>query len=143
MRILILSLSILLFSQFSWSGPGDGPIVPWPTSKPPHRVISKDVIGSFYGFTDNAIWYIDITSNPDLPRSLNIAVYSHSLFNNMGVGYLQAFDNLYWGYIKMDETHSAGIVIYRNDDGLQVRLVEQGKDINEFHVYRSKADTHD
>lgn len=118
----IASLILTLFCSLSLAGPGDGPIVPWPTSIREDLVI-EDIQGSWIGYSHNSIWNIDIYSAVGISDVGVIRIRSEALFTNKAQGLLNDSNGFFWGEVTMDLRHRAIVILYKDSEGTKLRLV--------------------
>ncbi|KHD89973.1 MAG: hypothetical protein OM95_00075 [Bdellovibrio sp. ArHS] len=118
------TLLLILFSSFAFAGPGDGPIVPWPTSVTREALTDTQVYGRWVAYEHHAIWFVNIQKDPlEIGRSY-ISISSDALFTHKAVGSLYTGDNVMWGKLIMDATHSAAIVLYKDAEGTKLRIAK-------------------
>lgn len=124
----LMPLLLTWFCTPTYAGPGDGPIVPWPTSVR-ETIQVEELLGTWVAYDFNSVWNINIY--PLLPGSnvVYVDIQSAALFTQNAQGILNDGDGLFWGDIIMDESHRSQILIYRDSEGTKLRL---GKNKNKF-----------
>lgn len=124
----IVFISIFLSLCASSAGPGDGPIVPWPTATLMESPEKSAMIGSWVAFEDNSIWFIDIYEDPDLDYLFDIKIFSHALYGHHGYGRLQFDKRAFWGTLYMADDHDLMVFVYRaHDDTPMMRIGKHNK----------------
>lgn len=122
---LILSF---LFSFFSlgttatWAGPGDGPVVPWPTKSLRYDITLESVAGEWFGFSHNSIWFVNISPIVDMPGVSSITLDSRAIFKGYAAGLLTADDRMLIGVVYMDENHMETLLVFKDIDGTKIRM---------------------
>lgn len=119
---ILASLILTLFCSPSFAGPGDGPIVPWPTSVR-ELIAIEDIQGSWTGYSHNTIWNVDIYPAVGVSDVGVIRIRSEALFTNRAQGLLNDSNGFFWGEVFMDLRHRAMVIIYKDRDGTKLRLV--------------------
>lgn len=135
---IIASLILTLFCSLSFAGPGDGPIVPWPTSLRENIVI-EDIQGSWIGYSHNSIWNIDIYSAVGVSDVGVIRIRSEALFTNKAQGLLNDSNGFFWGEVIMDLKHRAMVIIYKDTEGTKLRIVNTtNQKFHDIELYPAK-----
>lgn len=135
---MILSLLILLSTQFSFAGPGATPIFPWPTSVgPKHELLFEDLRGEWVGYSQNTLWFVNIDYNFSSPDGLAaIEIRSSALFTTYGFGWLKSWEKVFWGEVTMDDNHKTSFIIYKDTEGTKLRMGKNAKSYFDVILYR-------
>lgn len=134
----LTSLLFILFSAFAFAGPGDGPIVPWPTSVVREDICIEDIQGEWVAYAHNSIWFINIQQKDMEPERSSIEIKSAALFTRQAAGWLMSADRIFWGELTMDATHRSAFVIFKDADGTKLRLAKGNGRYLDLKLYRTK-----
>ncbi len=135
---LILSLLFsfcALGTQSAWAGPGDGPVVPWPTKSLRYEINLEAVAGEWFGFAHNSIWFVKISPLEDMPEVSAITLDSRAIFKGSAAGLLTADDRLLVGVVYMDENHTETLLIFKDIDGTKLRMQSGQHDYVDIKLY--------
>ncbi len=137
MKFLVL-LFLFFSSSLSFAGPGDGPIVPWPTSiVNKHELLFEDLRGEWVGYSQNTLWFVNIDYNFSSPDGLaSIEIRSSALFTTYGFGWLQNWEKVFWGEVTMDDNHKTSFIIYKDTEGTKLRMGKNSKSYFDVILYR-------
>lgn len=134
----LTSLILILFSTSAFAGPGDGPIVPWPTNVIRETIHIDEIEGDWAAYASNSVWLIKIKQEDlEFGRS-SIQIKSSALFTRQAAGWLYAGDRIFWGRLIMDSTHAAAFVIFKDQDGTKLRLAKGNGRYLDLKLYRTK-----
>lgn len=136
-RSLIFTFTLLALSAVS-AGPGDGPIVPWPTATLMESPEKSAMIGSWVAYEDNSVWFIDIYEDPELDYLFDIKVFSHALYGHHGYGRLQFDKRAFWGTLYMAANHDLMVFIFRDNDGTPMMRIGKHSKWHDVQLYRDK-----
>lgn len=121
--LIILILTVFSLSSFAARGPGDGPIVPWPTSVSLMQVTCEELDGDWVAFSHSTLWFVTFNMRPgQFLSSLNIK--SNALFTHKAVGWLEPADRLFFGKIAMDSNHIYDVIVFKDREGTKLRVVK-------------------
>lgn len=134
---ILASLLFTLFCSYAFAGPGDGPIVPWPTSLR-EDILMEDIQGSWIGYIHNSIWFVDIHPAIGRDDSAVIRVASMALFTHKAEGLLNSQGGLFMGEIVMDENHRASLLIFKDGDGTTLRMAEKNNRFHDIKLYKTQ-----
>lgn len=140
MKSLTLLFALIFCSTPLLAGPGDGPIVPWPTQVEPVRIFSEDISGAWYGFDDNAEWIISIQPVSIRTDFFDVQVHSNSLYSKAAQGLFFLTPGGIWGALQIDDNHAVGIVIYRDKQGFRMRVSKDRLGILEVDLYKMRSE---
>ncbi|KYG64215.1 hypothetical protein AZI87_13310 [Bdellovibrio bacteriovorus] len=138
MKLLSSFMAVFIMTSFSFAGPGDGPIVPWPTSVVREALNETTIYGDWVAYEHNAVWYINIQKDPLEIGRASIAISSGAVFTHKAVGSLYRGDNVFWGKLVMDANHSAAIVLYKDYEGTKLRIAKGHNRYVDVKLYRQK-----
>lgn len=142
-KFFVLILSLFVWTTTTWAaGPGDGPIVPWPTTSLLESAEKSAMLGSWVGYHNNAVWFIDVLKDPATECVYELKIYSHALRNHWGYGRIKFDTRAFWGTVYMDESHSSAVYIFRELDGTPTMRIGKNNRWQDIHLYRSPS-THD
>lgn len=136
----LTSLLFVLLSPVAFAGPGDGPIVPWPTSVV-EDIFVDDIKGPWAAYDHNSVWFIDIDLDVENENSALITVRSAALFGHFATGSIRGLNHFFCGEITMDETHRAGVIIFRDHDGYKLRISDRTHRYRDMQLFRIKHGT--
>lgn len=134
---LLISLILILFCSTTFAGPGDGPIVPWPTTAL-ERISAEDLQGEWVAYTDDSVWLIRVW-----PMNLNVGasyleMESAALFTRQAFAWLYCAGNVVWGTLIMDDNHEANFLIYKDHEGTKMRLNKGRGRYIDIKLYRTE-----
>lgn len=122
-HIAQLTLSCLIFLTFPASaGPGDGPIVPWPSLISPETIVPHTLTGEWVAYANDSIWYINIDCDRLYSKLASITINSNAIRNHMAKGWLEAQDNILLGTVSVDSTHIYGVMLFADQHNLFLRV---------------------
>lgn len=135
MKSLIFLMSFLFLSA-SFAGPGDGPIVPWPTNVERQEIIAEDLHGTWVAYGDNTLWFVTIAMDAQDAKRVNIDIESNGLFTGKASGWMYSGKKLFWGTVQMDDRHASGVVVYRDSHGIKMRIYSRNlKKVQELQLF--------
>jgi hypothetical protein len=116
------------------------PIVPWPLDINHEHLSSHDVEGSWVAFDqNNTIWFVKvIRSNIKSKTSIIIARSGANIYTPQ-VGWLLPVDGVFAGKVTSLENHELSIMIFKNLDGLYLRLGTGKEKYQDFMLYRDDS----
>ncbi|MBV2169981.1 MAG: hypothetical protein KUL82_14855 [Bdellovibrio sp.] len=135
---LLIPLLLTFLSLAAFAGPGDGPIVPWPTSINRQNITSEELIGNWVTFSHNTIWFLEVTPDDGIEGVLYLSLKSNALFNHKATGYVFPDERIFWGDLIMDKNHISRIAIFRDRDGLKLRISSKQDTFHDLKLYRVK-----
>lgn len=135
MKHLILLL-LTVFSLSAKAGPGDGPIVPWPTSVSLQNITCEDLQGEWVAYSHNTIWFVNLEMRPDAISTVRIT--SNALFTHKATGWLEAGDRLFYGKLAMDHKHIYNVIVFRDREGTKVRVIQGPQKYFDLKLYNRK-----
>lgn len=134
---LLVALFLILTSSWAFAGPGDGPIVPWPTSVNRQDLLFEDLKGEWVAYSHNSLWFIKIEYDYSSPEGLaKIEVKSSELFTSYAVGWLQSWNRIYWGELVMDKNHKVTFIAYKDAEGTKIRIGKDSRQYFDLKLYR-------
>lgn len=136
MRKLLGFVLPMLFALIAF---GD-PIVPWPLDINREHLCSHDVEGSWVAFDqNNTIWFVQIIrSNIKSKTSILIARPGTNSYTSQ-VGWLLPVDGVFAGKVISTENHEFNVMIFKNLDGLYLRLGTGKEDYQDLILYRDES----
>lgn len=137
---ILASLLLTLFCSCAVAGPGDGPIVPWPTSLREDLLI-EDIQGSWTGYSHNTIWFIDIYPAVGIDDVVVIRISSQALFTHKAQGLLNSNGGLFAGEVFMDPNHRASILVFKDGKGTTLRIADKHKKFYDVRLYKTAPGT--
>lgn len=135
---LLISLLLTFFSWAALAGPGDGPIVPWPTSVTRQNITSEELLGNWVTFSHNTIWFLEVTPDKGIEGVLYLTLKSNALFTHQGSGYVFPDERIFWGDLIMDKSHVSRIAIFRDQEGVKLRISAKPNSYYDLKLYRVK-----
>lgn len=133
--LALIFSGLMTWSTTGWTGPGDGPVVPWPTKSLCYDISLESVKGSWFAFAHNSVWHIEIAPVPENREIYQISIYSQALFKKQASGLLTQDDKALVGIIHMDEEHVETILIYRDTDGTKLRIQNSDHSFSDIKLY--------
>ncbi|MGZ3743983.1 MAG: hypothetical protein ACXWRE_09755 [Pseudobdellovibrionaceae bacterium] len=126
--LLPLLLQIFFSVALSWTAFGRDPVVPWPLEAGREYLYTHDIEGSWVAFDQkNNMWHVKISKSTlqgDGPILISIVGKEASPSQ---MGWLIPVDGVFAGKVTSNKDHEASLMIFRNLDGLYLRL-ETGKE---------------
>lgn len=136
-HIAQLMLSSFIFFTFPASaGPGDGPIVPWPTLISPETMIPHALTGEWVAYAHDTIWYINIDCDRMYSKLASITIHSNGIRNHLAKGWMEAHDNILLGTVSVDESHIYGVMLFANQENLILRMATAQNRYFDLTLYR-------
>lgn len=135
---LILSLFLSFFAlgaQNTWAGPGDGPVVPWPTKSLRYDINLENVVGEWFGFAHNSIWFVKVSMIEDMPEVSSITIDSRAIFKGYAAGLLTEDDRMLVGVVYMDENHMETLLMFKDIEGTKLRMQSGQHDYVDIKLY--------
>lgn len=133
-------LILLILTVFSLSatarGPGDGPIVPWPTSVSLHNITCEDLQGEWVAYSHNTIWFVNLEMRPDALSTIRMT--SNALFTHKAKGWLEPGDRLFYGKLAMDSNHIYDVIVFRDSEGTKIRVIQGANKFFDLKLYTRK-----
>lgn len=135
---LLISILLMLLNFSAFAGPGDGPIVPWPTSIDRESIDLDDLQGEWVAFEHNSVWHIQIRGPEDGSDYSTIFISSAALFTRKATGWFAQADHIFYGQLIMDSTHESSFVIFKDRDGTKLRLMTGPNRFLDLKLFRTK-----
>ncbi len=73
-------------------------------------------------YSHNTVWFININLEND--DRISVSIHSEALFTNQGTAVLKKADKAFFGTLNMDRKHKAAVLIYKDREGVKLRLAE-------------------
>lgn len=133
---LLVAFFITILSTSAFARRGGDPTVPWPTNVIREQFYLEEIRGEWVAYSHNTVWLIRV-----LPQSNNrllLMIRSEALFTNKGTGLLYANDNVFWGQLIMDGNHISAALIYKDQEGLKLRIAKDLDTYYDLELYRTR-----
>ena len=134
----LISILLILINFGAFAGPGDGPVVPWPTSIDRENIDLDDLQGEWVAFEHNSVWHIEIQQPEDGSDYSTILITSAALFTHKATGWFVPADRIFYGQLVMDEKHETSFVIFKDRDGTKLRLKLGPDRFLDLKLFRTK-----
>ncbi|HEY8272486.1 MAG TPA: hypothetical protein VIG33_16455 [Pseudobdellovibrionaceae bacterium] len=131
-------LQMLLSMLFVVTASGHDPIVPWPLDVNREYIESQDIVGTWVALDriNNKLWYLKITKPPIRSNtSVTISLLGKG-FSKPQMGWLVPVDGVYAGKITTSKDQESPLMIFKNLDGLYLRLETEKEEYQDFILYR-------
>lgn len=131
---------------------GHDPIIPWPLDSYREHLCNQDVEGSWIAFNqNNAVWFVQIVkpnreSRPSLIISLTpffTPVLASTGFYSPQIGWLLPVDGAFAGRVTTIKRHENHVVIFKNLDGLYLRIETEKEQYQDLILYRNHSSLYD
>lgn len=138
MKFLIILLLTVCSLSTQARGPGDGPIVPWPTTVGLERLTCEELQGNWTAYSHNTIWFLELYMDSTEGALSTLRIRSNALFNNKGNGWLEYDGRLFFGKLVLDHTHIYDIFLFKDRDGTKLRIAQGPLKYYDLKLYRKE-----
>jgi len=128
--------AVLFFSVASLAlGSGSGPIIIWPSKVVETQIHAQDVVGVWAAYHRKTRWFVEIKEG-QRGGALSLEILSSGLKGNRAFGQLLLNGNTLQGAVLMADQQIKGVLLFRDEDGLKLRVTEDRKTYFDLLLYR-------
>lgn len=134
--LLLPVLLQMLFSLGFVATASSDPIVPWPLEANHEYLYSQDIEGTWIAFDrgNERLWFVKIVKS-NIKSNSSIVISLLGRTSSPQSGWLVPVDGVFAGKVNISKGHESPLMIFKNLDGLYLRLETTKNNYQDFVLY--------